>query len=187
MFDFIIKGLKVVALSDTHGGHRGLAIPACDVLIHAGDACNFGNKEQLKDFFEWFRVQPARYKIFVSGNHDTNFETVNPVLENMIPQEVIYLENSLMEIEGVVFASLAARYRLQCFIEYEPIDVLVTHGAPFGIRDEGGKGCKDLAKQIRLLAPRYALFGHFHKGDKSPLRIGKTVYVNVALENQNSL
>lgn len=59
--------------------------------------------------------------------------------------------------------------------------MLITHGAPFGIQDENGKGCKNLAKQIQSLAPQYALFGHFHKGDKSPLQIEKTVYVNVSL------
>ena len=182
MFAFEIKGLQVMALSDTHGLHRSISILPCDVLIHAGDACNFGNKEQLKDFFDWYQTQPARYKIFVAGNHDTNFETANPVLEKMIPQDVIYLENNLIQIEGVIFASIAARPRLQCLVENEPIDVLITHGAPFDIQDEGGIGCKDLANLIQSLAPQYALFGHCHKGDKSPLRIRKTVYVNVALE-----
>lgn len=181
MFGFEIKGLKVVALSDTHARHRTLSVPACDVLVHAGDACNLGNKEQLKDFFDWYQTQPARYKIFVAGNHDTLFETANQELENMIPKSVIYLENNLIEIEGVTFASIAARPKLKCFIEYEPIDVLVTHGAPFGIQDEEGKGCKDLAKQILLIEPQYALFGHCHKGNKSPLRIGKTIYVNITL------
>ncbi|MBU3856732.1 metallophosphoesterase [Bacteroides sp. ET225] len=181
MFEFIIQGLKVVALSDTHGKHRSLSIPSCDVLIHAGDACDFGNKEQLEDFFEWYGTRSARYKIFVSGNHDTNFETANSVLESMIPENVIYLENSLIDIEGVTFASLSVRDKLQCFIENELINVFITHGAPFGIQDENGKGCKNLARQIQLLAPQYALFGHFHKGDKYPLLIEKTVYVNVSL------
>ena len=144
MFEFEIKGLKVIALSDTHGLHRNIPVPPCDVLIHAGDACDFGNKEQLEDFFDWYQEQPAQYKIFVS--------------------------------------SIAARPRLQCLVEKEPVDVLITHGAPFGIQDEEGKGCKDLTNLIQTLAPQYALFGHCHKGDKSPLRIGKTIYVNVAIE-----
>ena len=182
MFEFEIKGLKVIALSDTHGLHRNIPVPPCDVLIHAGDACDFGNKEQLEDFFDWYQEQPAQYKIFVSGNHDTNFETANSSLEKMIPQDIVYLENNLIQIKGVIFASIAARPRLQCLVEKEPVDVLITHGAPFGIQDEGGKGCKDLAMLIQTLAPQYALFGHCHKGDKSPLRIGETIYVNVAIE-----
>lgn len=182
MFEFEIKGLKVSALSDTHGLHRNVSVSPCDVLIHAGDACDFGNKEQLEDFFVWYQAQSARYKIFVAGNHDTNFENAKADLESMIPQGIIYLENNLIEIGEVVFASIPARYRLQCFIENEPIDVLITHGAPFGILDEGGKGCKNLAKQIELLAPHYALFGHFHKACKHPQRIGKTIYANVAIK-----
>ena len=152
MFEFEIKGLKVIALSDTHGLHRNIPVPPCDVLIHAGDACDFGNKEQLEDFFDWYQEQPAQYKIFVSGNHDTNFETANSSLEKMIPQDIVYLENNLIQI------------------------------APFGIQDEEGKGCKDLTNLIQSLAPQYALFGHCHKGDKSPLRIGETIYVNIAIE-----
>ena len=61
-------------------------------MIHAGDACDFGNKEQLEYFFEWYQKQPAQYKIFVSGNHDTNFETANSSLEKMMPQDIVYLE-----------------------------------------------------------------------------------------------
>lgn len=155
-----------------------------DSELHVGisGTCDFGNKEQLKDFFDWYQEQPAQYKIFVAGNHDTNFETANPALEKMIPQDVVYLENNLIPIKGVVFASIAARPRLQCWVEKEPVDVLITHGTPFGIQDEGGKGCKDLANLIQSLAPQYALFGHCHKGNKSPLWIGETIYVNVALE-----
>ena len=100
----------------------------------------------------------------------------------MIPQDIVYLENNLIQIKGVIFASIAARPRLQCLVEKEPVDVLITHGAPFGIQDEGGKGCKDLTNLIQSLTPQYALFGHCHKGDKSPLRIGETIYVNVAIE-----
>ena len=102
MFEFEIKGLKVIALSDTHGLHRNIPVPPCDILIHAGDACDFGNKEQLKDFFDWYQEQSAQYKIFVSGNHDTNFETANSSLEKMIPQDIVYLENNLIQIRSTL-------------------------------------------------------------------------------------
>ena len=124
------------------------------------------------------------FSIGIKNNpHNTRFScTANSSLEKMIPQDIVYLENNLIQIKGVIFASIATRPRLQCLVEKEPVDVLVTHGAPFGIQDEGGKGCKDLTNLIQSLAPQYALFGHCHKGNKSPLRIGETIYVNVAIE-----
>ena len=39
MFEFEIKGLKVIALSDTHGLHRNIPVPPCDVLIRCIDSC----------------------------------------------------------------------------------------------------------------------------------------------------
>jgi predicted phosphodiesterase len=29
--------MKIIAISDTHGLHRSIEIPADDILIHAGD------------------------------------------------------------------------------------------------------------------------------------------------------
>jgi predicted phosphodiesterase len=62
--------MRFVCLSDTHSLHRKIKVPSGDVLIHCGDFCHFGTKEELIDFEEWFQNQPHTFKLLVSGNHD---------------------------------------------------------------------------------------------------------------------
>ncbi len=65
----------------------------------------------------------------------------------------------------------------------EDVDVLITHGPPFGILDvaEGGDhvGCEDLASHARRTRPKVHFFGHIHPsyGEKTE---GNTHYVNAA-------
>lgn len=66
--------VKVVHISDTHNQHKGMVIPAGDILIHSGDATGRGMHYEIEAFGEWFRSLPHRHKIFVSGNHDLLFE-----------------------------------------------------------------------------------------------------------------
>jgi hypothetical protein len=36
---------RIVCISDTHGYHRSIPIPTCDILIHGGDFTNYGEPE----------------------------------------------------------------------------------------------------------------------------------------------
>mmetsp|Transcript_27165 Transcript_27165/g.47397 ORF Transcript_27165/g.47397 Transcript_27165/m.47397 type:complete len:276 (+) Transcript_27165:41-868(+) len=65
-------GLKVVCVSDTHGRHRKVNVPAGDVLIHAGDWTHFGKLRDVTDFNEWLGEQPHKHKIVINGNHEHN-------------------------------------------------------------------------------------------------------------------
>mmetsp|Transcript_27167 Transcript_27167/g.47410 ORF Transcript_27167/g.47410 Transcript_27167/m.47410 type:complete len:121 (+) Transcript_27167:41-403(+) len=60
-------GLKVVCVSDTHGRHRKVNVPAGDVLIHAGDWTHFGKLRDVTDFNEWLGEQPHKHKIVING------------------------------------------------------------------------------------------------------------------------
>lgn len=62
---------KVVAISDTHMCHEQLVVPRCDLLVHAGDVTRYGSYEELIAFLTWFGAQPARFRVFVAGNHDS--------------------------------------------------------------------------------------------------------------------
>lgn len=65
------KGLKIVFISDTHGQHRSLKIPECDVLVHAGDYTVVGACEEIVDFYHWLMEQTqAKHKVFIEGNHE---------------------------------------------------------------------------------------------------------------------
>jgi predicted phosphodiesterase len=44
--------VKLVAVADTHGYHRDLAIPNGDVFLHAGDLTQRGTLEQLAEVAE---------------------------------------------------------------------------------------------------------------------------------------
>ncbi len=62
--------MKIVAISDTHGLHNNLALGSGDILIHAGDVSNKGEKQEVKDFLGWCEKQDFVSKIFIAGNHD---------------------------------------------------------------------------------------------------------------------
>lgn len=91
--------MRIVFISDTHGQHNIVDIPSGDMLIHAGDLSSRGKIEEIKDFLNWFSNQPHKYKIFIAGNHDFFFERENQeTINNTIPKNVIYLNNSGIEI-----------------------------------------------------------------------------------------
>lgn len=65
------KPLKVVFISDTHGQHRSIEIPACDVLVFAGDYTDVGDSVSFVDFYDWLMEQDqCEHKIFIEGNHE---------------------------------------------------------------------------------------------------------------------
>ena len=72
------KKLKLVFISDTHMRHKYFNMddfPKGDVLIHTGDASNFGTSGELKDFAIWFANVPNfKYKLYIPGNHDMLFD-----------------------------------------------------------------------------------------------------------------
>ena len=70
------------------------------------------------------------------------------------------------------------------------MDVLITHGPPFGILDRTAaglpQGCLELAEVVALLAPAVHLFGHIHEGYGTLTR-NKTTFVNAALLDRHAL
>ena len=63
-------------ISDTHLEESSVKIPKCDLLIHAGDA-DIRTLDHLEQLNGWFYNQPAKYKIYVAGNHDFYQEKLN--------------------------------------------------------------------------------------------------------------
>ncbi len=184
MKNFEYKGLKITALSDTHGEHRRLDVHSCDILIHCGDVCNAGDMGQITDFFEWFSNLPAKHKIFISGNHDLPFELEPEFAQNLIPSGVTFLNNGIIEIDGLVVAGIEATMGLLDDIEIdERVDILVSHCAPYGVADENGKGCRKLKKLICDTHPAISIFGHYHADGGSDQIIGGIRYINASSYN----
>lgn len=88
--------MKVVCISDTHGRHKKLNIPECDLLIHAGDLTPKGEIPMLESALNWLSKQPAKHIVFIAGNHDRCFQdNPNHVKNHIIdklPFHMTYLE-----------------------------------------------------------------------------------------------
>jgi 3',5'-cyclic AMP phosphodiesterase CpdA len=67
--------LKIVCMSDTHGMHRRVDVPAGDLLIHAGDFTFFSRSRlQIRDLNDWLVALLHRCKSVIPGNHEFAFE-----------------------------------------------------------------------------------------------------------------
>lgn len=182
--------MKIVCLSDTHNIHNEIVVPDGDLLIHAGDATARGTIDEVRAFNMWFTSLPHKYKVFVAGNHDWLFEKNNEIAREILSSNIIYLQDSAVEIEGLKIygspwqprfydwafnlnrgAELAEKWELIP----DDTNILVTHGPPNGVLDEVPRqwgientGCEELRKRIDTLAEKDHLklhvFGHIHCG-----------------------
>ena len=175
--------MKVVAISDTHGVHERLAIPACDLLVHCGDVTRGGSRAETEEFLDWFAAQPARDKLFVGGNHDRFVEKQPDEVRRLAERHgVAYLFDEEITFAGkkiwgspVVppFRSMAFNRERGATIRAHwdrmpaGLDLLVTHGPPKGLGDRIvvgiHVGCADLTAKVRSAAPRVHVFGHIHE------------------------
>ncbi|KAL1977814.1 hypothetical protein VTN31DRAFT_673 [Thermomyces dupontii] len=65
--------IRVVCISDTHT-LRWQDVPDGDLLVHAGDLSNDGSVREIQSTVDWLKSLPHRYKVVVSGNHDSYFD-----------------------------------------------------------------------------------------------------------------
>jgi Icc-related predicted phosphoesterase len=175
--------MRLVAISDTHGRHEELILPAGDLLIHAGDLSMNGTPREIASFMEWFKGQDFQHKVFIAGNHDFFFERAQPnEIENIIPADVHYLQDSTVNINQYTlwgspvqpwfFDWAFNRQRGEDIAKHwkkipEVVDIVITHGPPRDILDRTTHrehvGCDDLLKKIRQVEPRFHIFGHIHE------------------------
>lgn len=190
--------MKFVAISDTHGLHRDLTLPEGDVIIHAGDFCDVGNEAQVHDFLVWMADLDFEFKVFIAGNHDLIAADQPKTFREIVPENLIYLENQGTEINGIrlwgsphqpdlvswAFGRTRGRAMEKCW-EKIPLatDILITHTPPFGILDSSGGGrsvgCEMLAKRLADVYPDVHVFGHIH-ASYGELHQDGTHYINAA-------
>ena len=65
-----VTAVRVVCISDTHDLHRLLPIPEADLLIHAGDLTETGDRDDVRSAMRWLNAQPCRDIVATAGNHD---------------------------------------------------------------------------------------------------------------------
>lgn len=175
-----------------------------DVLLHAGDICYKGNKEEALDFLKWFDRQPFEHKIFIAGNHDFYFEKAKPSeIEALIPKNVTYLNDSGITIDGIniwgspitpwFFNWAFNRQRgeeIQKHWELIPAgtDILLTHGPVSGIHDavinSQHVGCRDLWNKMKEIKPKVHICGHIHEGYGTTKKLG-IKFINACILNES--
>lgn len=176
--------MRIWAISDTHGFHDQLIIPDnIDGVIHAGDFTNernvkYNTEEYLK-FKYWWDGLKAPFKVIIAGNHDTaiadgKVELPEGYLCNsgIVKNGISIFGSPYTPSFGVGWAFNVARNKSAQVWELIPydMDIVVTHGPPFGILDlterYGGAlemcGDKSLLNRIKQVKPKYHIFGHIH-------------------------
>jgi predicted phosphohydrolase len=189
--------LRLVLLSDTHELHRAIEVPDGNILIHAGGFTMFSESmEEVADFNKWLGELPHRYKIVVPGNHEFFLEAD--------PSDCFMLDNALVlinegtEIEGLriwgspvtpmyggAFGLSSAKDRKRLYAQIpQNIDVLISHGPPYGILDSDPvsglhQGCHELLDAVMRVRPKLHVFGHIH-GAYGVFQTEHTTFVNAA-------
>ena len=195
--------MQIVAISDTHTLHWLVEnMPAGDVLIHAGDFMNTGHEPaDIRSFNAWLGQQPFDVRIVCCGNHDQLFERSSEYARSMLTNAV-YLEDEGVKIGGVSFwgspytpefLNWAFMYPAGAGKSHwqnipDDVDVLITHGPPWGILDQASpdephRGCKDLLKAVEEKMPKVHIFGHIH-GGAGTFDNGVTRFVNASYLNE---
>jgi Icc-related predicted phosphoesterase len=169
--------MKICCISDTHGAHRKLTIPECDILVHAGDFSNIGIWKHVDDFFSWLDEQPAKHIVLIAGNHDISFDlhyrgryfADNRPSAALKKQALVkckrlfYLENTSATIGGLKWfgspfslpffdwAFMLEEQQLSAGYWRMPkkVDVIISHTPPFGCLDKNKQGIHCGSKSLR--------------------------------------
>ena len=183
-----LQHLRFVCVSDTHNEIHRIHIPEGDVFIHCGDAVKHSSSQRdIVVFNQFVGTLPHKHKLFVSGNHCVCLNPKRPDRTEKLLSNMTYLQDQLIDIEGVRIYGSPWRPKRGCFYRAEAfgydskairadkwsnipddIDILLTHGPPYSIRDYNSStkqplGCPGLLDEIvTRVRPRIHLFGHMH-------------------------
>lgn len=186
--------MYALALSDQHGLLPD--VRPCDLLLIAGDitppfAWTSVDFADWLDgpFRRWLEETPAKAIVAVAGNHDLIFERAAGLVPADLPWT--YLQDSETEVAGLRiwgtpwslpfgfdWAYNADEDRLTEIYAAVPegIDILVSHGPPYGYGDRvvvptddcqsafKRAGSRALLSTIDRVRPQVTVFGHIHSG-----------------------
>ena len=197
--------VRFVAISDTHGHHRELALPAGDVLLHAGDMTRHGTVAELEDFNEWLGEVGREFKhvLVIGGNHDLAMDPQLPGGHTAGGAGVLthcqLLTEEATTVLGVKVFGSAAQPRIgRKYVAFvsdnlesawakvpTDTDIILSHAPPRGHGDliwglQSG-GCDELLAACERIKPRFVVFGHIHAGyGVTTMNDGVTVCINAA-------
>jgi len=195
--------MKIIGISDLHG-NLNFTVPECDLLLIAGDVFPaYRNKIQsffiqaefIRVFEAWLNLQPCKKVIYIAGNHDWLFETVNDSI--IVKGKITYLNNDAVKVGkhkvfGFPWSLHFNNWAFNCSEEniknninkdlLGQSDIWLFHSPMYGINDLiGGKhiGSKTIRKLFNKYKPKYYVHGHNHINQQT-----NNVY-NVTLLNNN--
>lgn len=192
--------LTVVAVSDTHMTHLEMHLPQGDVLLHTGDGLDFGSEGELVRLNNWFGTIRTDFQkiLYVPGNHDIIIGE-DPDYARELMSNATILIDELFEIEGKRFYGspwtptygdwefMKPDLNLMKHWEQIPenIDVLGTHGPPYGILDRNYRGdlcgSQTLMKAVLDKKVKNHVFGHIHENGGQAYIIEPTTFYNTAI------
>lgn len=205
-----VNPLQLVFISDTHGLHDLVSIPECDILLHSGDYSSHGTVKEFHEFLYWLDKQPAKHKVFISGNHDIyayeNFNQAPGELKKYVQdhyENIHYLEDSSVTIEGYeIYGSPWSPKFFDWAFMYErgthpynipsTTQILLTHTPPKSLGDLvtykgviSSVGCEQLFEIVKELPHlRFSLFGHIHEGyGVYTIEESKAMFLNASICN----
>jgi len=178
--------LKICHLSDTHL-QSFPELPEADILVHSGDALNYGSFDDLIAFRKQLEAIKDKFAkiIYIAGNHDRIFETNPYMAKNFLLETIpnlIYLHDESYEYKGYkihgtpfqpFFCDWAFNVKdnLKLYEMYlqipEDTNILITHCPPEGILDRNKYSERCGSRALKLALPRLKelklnMFGHIH-------------------------
>lgn len=180
------SGRKLFAFSDTHGTHRRLQVPEdADIIICAGDAVEDDLKGgEYDDFIEWFSALPAKWKLFVPGNHELSFDLdqAKDIIRKFDDVGITVLQDAVEDCDGVNIGSISGNARIADEDIPNDLDILITHYPPYGILDED-LGSPGILNFVLKAKPKWHLFGHIHATEGQQYQLGSTICQNISVFN----
>jgi len=220
---------RIVIISDVHERHEDLILPFGEILIEAGDGTYNGADEQIISWLIWLQAQTKRFRLVLSifGNHEIGPRDCMEdfwEFKKIYAPDVKWLHNSSFtdKISGLKFwgqpqvstingrwAWEATESEMEELVKQIPddIDVLISHGPPYGILDnfyrkraiddptarfgirfeeiELKVGSKALLKRIQEIKPRVVCFGHIHENYGTHIDDFGIKYINAAILDQH--
>jgi Icc-related predicted phosphoesterase len=198
--------MKLCIISDTHNKQKRLSkLPDADVIIHCGDFTSIGQAHEIRDFMQWYsKLSQYKYKLIIAGNHDWLFERSRILALEKVPENVMYLEDSGVEIEGIKFYGSPVQPPFMNWAFNRPesklaehwqaipddTDVLITHCPPhsifdWSVYDNIHTGSPSLYFEVvNRIKPKVHCFGHIHSGHGIKV-IENTTFINASNLDEN--
>lgn len=205
---------RIICLSDSHGQLIDYDLTGIDILLHAGDYTFKGKNDYIgqlqyfeNEFCPWIRrmADQIEHVYYINGNHETyqeklnigiNFNDVTAI--HCVDMREIHLPYWDISLFGFPYTNRFGGWGFNVddtpesmgrFCGHIPsgVDIILSHGPPFGIQDtvlEGfSVGSKQLLKRIQEINNPLTIFGHIHSGYGVSQKDNQT-FINCAIMDE---